>query len=132
MKYYIFKVKNSIGQTYYIVNNCYLGYVGIECGEKVWLRSLLEHNAKITRQYKLFAKGNVNNHSELHKIFCDNERFDKGRAIKLQKKFKLKLSKNKDWYKVVFPDPNCSASKLEKVNKKKIKQKIIDKLYFNE
>ena len=110
MKYYIFKVKDSANQNYYIINNMYLGYVGFDSNE---IRSILEWNAKIKRKYKLIASGNVlSGDSYLHRIFCDSKRFTLQQANDLIKQYKLEKSYSRKWYQVVNPDPNSSESKL--------------------
>lgn len=117
MKYYIFRVKDSVGQEYYVVNNTYLGYLMFDSNR---IRSILEynHSPKITRKYQSFAIGVVKNDSELHKLFCDNERLTKKEATEIAERFKLKLSKNKKWYEIVYPNKNSSATELREVRKR--------------
>lgn len=112
MKYYIFQVKNSIGQIYYIVNNQYLSYVGFDSCR---IRSLLEYHAKIKKKYKLFSVGNVARDYELHKIFCDDKRLTLKEVTDLTKIYKLKKSYSKKWYQIVYPKKNSSESTLAEI-----------------
>jgi hypothetical protein len=116
MKFYIFKVKPSVGRQYYVVNNCYLGYLGFDSDP---VRSILEYNAKVTLIYQLYASGTIKTglaaYDLFHNLFCTNARLSIQEARRLQYNHNLTLSKNKKWYKIVFPNPNSSEQELREV-----------------
>jgi hypothetical protein len=87
----------------------YIGYVGFDSN---FTRSKLEYNAGVKEQYQVFATGNVINDNELHRLNCDSARFDEETARQLAKYYGMKLSRNKLWYEVYFPNKNSSRSIL--------------------
>jgi hypothetical protein len=147
MKYYIFRVKDSLGQEYYIFNNMYIGYVGFDSNH---LRSRVEHNGltekelmqrieneeiltfdcrdRCKRQYQLFAEGYVYDHEiekEFHRMNCKSKRFSLYKAKKYAKIGNLKISKDKKWYEVYYPNKNSSESYLREIKSKNNKPKEI-------
>jgi hypothetical protein len=113
MKYYIFQVKDSVGKNYYVINNRWLGYLGFDGN---YFRATMETYIKPLRTYKLFASGAVKGDQELHQRFCDSERFNLKEAKSIARRFKLKLSRSKKWYEIVFPNPKSSESRLKEIN----------------
>ncbi len=114
MKYYIFQVKDSGGQNYYVINNVYLGYLGLDCNR---VRSILESGAKIQRKYKLIASGDVYlRERALHDLFSSDKRLTLTEANNLISNYKLKKSYSRRWYQIVFPNRNSSESKLAEVS----------------
>lgn len=116
MKYYIFKVLNSLGQEYFILNNKYIGYMGFDSNR---LRSILEYNNGVTKKYQLYASGIISDDEDLHKLNCESTRFSKEEIEALIKEYngEFKLSKDKSWYKVYYPNKNSSESYLKEIDK---------------
>lgn len=112
--YYIFKVTDSLGKEYYILNNRYIGYVGFDSDN---FRSLLESRAKITKTYKLFAKLKESSSEELHKLNCDSTRFSFKEITDLTNKYKdiVEYALDSTEYEVYFPNKNSSESYLKEV-----------------
>lgn len=125
MFYSIFKVRTNkpdIVPDYYVLNNRYIGYVGCDVAEKNTIRSILEHHAKVSTklQFQLFATANVANDTELHKLFCEGERFDLKSVRELGKKYNFKKTNDETWYKKYYPIKNCSLKLLKSVDGSRI------------
>ena len=106
MKYYIFKVTNNKGKTYYKLNNAYLGYIDFDSD---FSRSKLEHRKNIEEvSYQIFAEGEVEDDFDLHLINCASERFDLREAKKIAAKYALNISNDHRKYEVVSLDKNSS------------------------
>lgn len=123
MKYYIFKVTDSIKREYFIVNNVYIGYVGFDSN---WLRCILEYNGKVRVEpvkYNLYAQGEVPNGSPnerlLHKLFSGSERLAIEEVKTLCKTIpQLKKTTKKEYsvdYEIYYPQKNCSISYLREI-----------------
>lgn len=117
MKYYIFRVKDSLGQDYYILNNQYIGYLGIDCNV---IRSITEQNPE--RKYQLYAQSDYVEDNglidrELHKLNCASTRFTAKEVKALVKEIGVfKLYRGKEWYKEYFSSRNSSKCWLKEIN----------------
>ena len=118
MKYYILKVKDTLNQEYYILNNQYIGYVGFDSQE---IRSIVEHSKKAEQKYQLYAEsGYIADGSEcnqtLHELNCESTRFSHKEVRALMKDHPAFIrSKDRAWYKVYFPNRNSSTSYLQEI-----------------
>ena len=118
MKYYIFKVEDTLGQTYYILNNQFVGYVGFDANE---LRSITEHSQDVERKYQLFAQSDYladwsGHDRKLHEMNCDSKRFDENSVTELMLDHPVfSLSRDLTWYEVYFPSKNSSRSYLKEI-----------------
>lgn len=114
MRYYIFKVIDSTNDTYYVLNNQYIGYIGFD---SEIVRSTLEWGAKVKRNYQLYATSLETNDQNLHKLNCDSHRFNEAEIVKLVDDTKIfKLSTDKTLYKVYFPSRNSSECYLKEID----------------
>ena len=122
MKYYLFKVKDSTGNEYYVLNNQYISYVGFDSQR---VRSILEWNAGINpddNEYSVLAETNYIEEIHpveryLHQLNCDSTRFTKEEAEKLIKDVcQFYRSIDKTVYKIYYPDKNCSKCWLRENN----------------
>jgi len=117
MKYYIFRVKDSTGDEYYVLNNQYIGYIGFDSHT---LRSILEYRAKNYKKYVLYAEskmisGKVD--EKLHKLNCSSTRFTAEEINSLIKETGVfQLSKDKTTYSIYYPDKNSSLCYLKEIN----------------
>lgn len=131
MKYFVFKVRTNrpdIVPDYYIVNNMYVGYVGLDCSDKNTIRSILEHHAKVSikQQYQLIAStycssetGDKNN--TLHQLFCDGARFDEEVIDEIISKHGFtKLLTEDIWYEEYYPVRNCTFNLLKSTDNTRV------------
>jgi len=113
VKYYIFKVTNSVGETYYKLNNMYIGYIDFDSD---FTRAKLERLAKVEEIcYQVFASGEVESHEKLHRMFADSLRFNLKKAKEIAAKYALNISNDLRKYKVYQPDKNSSYVYLKEV-----------------
>jgi calcineurin-like phosphoesterase family protein len=120
MFYYIFRVKTNkpdIVPDYYILNNCYIGYIGHDSNS---LRHLLEYHAKIKNRYQLIAMGEVENDEELHKLNCDSERMDAKQINHIIEKYDFIEHDDDRLYIEYYPIKNCSKTLLKSVDNSRI------------
>jgi hypothetical protein len=122
VKYYLFKVNDSLGQEYYVLNNQFIGYIGFDSNDS---RRKEEHDKKIVynnTEYVLIAQTNyiekihpVENY--LHKLNCESTRFTKDEAEDLIKRV-CQFYRNPDAtiYLEYFPDKNSSECWLREKN----------------
>jgi hypothetical protein len=127
MKYYVFKVKDSLNGEYFVLNNQHIGYVGFDCQ---FIRSILEYNANIKRKYQCisvtdFIMDNCETDRILHKYNCESKRFNKKEIISIIKKYKFKKTNDKRWYEIYYPFENSSHSVLREIVENKNVAKII-------
>jgi hypothetical protein len=117
MKYYIFRVKDDLGQDYYILNNQYIGYLGIDTNV---VRSIMEQAPE--RKYQLYAQSDCVEDNglvdrELHKLNCASTRFTAKEVKALIKEMGVfKAYKGKEWYREYFPSRNSSKCWLREVD----------------
>lgn len=114
MRYYIFKVTDSTNDTYYILNNQYIGYIGFD---SEIVRSTLEWGAKVKRNYQLYATSAETNDQSLHDLNCDSHRFNELEIkdlIKLHNIFAL--SSDPTVYKIYHPNKNSSECYLKEID----------------
>ena len=127
MHYYLFKVKDNIGQEYYVINNQYIGYLGFDSNK---IRRILEWSKSgenLKHQYQLVAQtGWLNNGSEkdreCHKFFCNSTRFnDKeiAKFIKNNPDFEM-VNDDYTWYEEYYPDNNSSEFYLREIGGGKV------------
>jgi hypothetical protein len=131
MKYYLFKVNDSLGQEYYVLNNQYIGYIGCDFNH---VRSIIEHVKGLKyneTEYVLIAQTNyieeihpIENY--LHKLNCESTRFTKEEADELIKKIP-QFYRNPDntIYLEYLPNKNSSECWLREkgwAKKKKFKE----------
>ena len=118
MKYYVFKVRDSAGEEYYILNNQYIGYVGFDTN---FTRSKVEYEKKITKKYQLYAESyyfldNGADDQILHSLNCSSQRFNKKEIDQLLTDYYPFIkSRSRIWYRVYFPDRNSSVSYLRQI-----------------
>lgn len=123
MKYYLFRVKDSLGEEYYILNNQYIGYVGFDSEQ---IRSALEYQNKVTKKYQLFAESDYipdgsTIDTTLHRLNCASNRFTKEEAEQLVAgKAGFQRKKDRAWYRVYYPSRNSSASYLKEIGGAKV------------
>ena len=116
MKHYIFKVTNSVGETYYKLNNRYIGYIDFDSD---FTRAKLERLAKVEEiSYQVFASGEVENHTQLHRLFTESKRFGLFLAKKIAAAYALKISKDRRKYQVHQPSKNSSYVYLKEIGGK--------------
>jgi hypothetical protein len=118
MKYYIFKVTNNKGKTYYKLNNRYIGYIDFDSDQ--W-RAKMERlsNPPIEEvSYQVFASGEVENHTQLHRLFADSKRFGLFLAKKIAAAYALNISKDRRKYRVHQPSKNSSYVYLKEIGGK--------------
>ena len=139
MKYYLFKVRDSLGQEYYLLNNMYIGYIGFDSDN---MRSHAEyHGCRINdffikaknervvvleygtknqcyRTYQLFASGHVYGEQEqqFHKWNCESKRFTLDEAKEIVKDFELTFSEDDTLYEVYYLNRNSSECYLREIN----------------
>lgn len=100
MRYFIFKVHNSLNEKYYVLNNQYIGYIGFD-----------------SETYQLYATSSETDDRELHRLNCEDYRFTLDEIKTLRKRTKIfTLSKDKTWYKVYFPSRNSSECYLKEID----------------
>lgn len=131
MKYFIFKVRTNkpdIVPDYYIINNMYVGYVGLDCADQNTIRSILEYRAgvSIKQQYQLIASTYCSSvdgekNKTLHHLFCDGVRFDeKGIDEIIVKHGFTKLLTEDVWYKEYYPVKNCTFNLLKSLDNTRV------------
>jgi hypothetical protein len=109
MIYYIFEVTDSTGDTYFVINNRYIGYVGFDTD---FLRGMLEHNANVKRKYKKIAIISEDS-EELHDLFCASKRFTSLEISRLLERYKHHTFEDDIQYEVFYPNRNSSESYLK-------------------
>jgi len=109
--YYIFKVNDSLGQEYYVLNNQYIGYVGYY-GDHVI--NIIEGKKKL--KYQLYAKSVVTSSKRLHELNCEHKRLTKKFVDDLINEYDVfRFVDDSTWYKEYFPDKNSSESYLKEI-----------------
>lgn len=151
MKYYIFRVRDSLRQEYYIFNNQYIGYIDFDSQymrskaeyhgytEDQFTEALIDNGNMLTidyspknkckRKYQIFAEGEVLDHKierKFHKMNCNSERFTLRAAEKYVKEGGLTISDDETWYEVYYPSPNSSKCHLREVKSEENKLKTIE------
>ena len=117
MKYFIFKVTPSVGKSYYVLNNRYIGYVGFDSNH---IRSILEYHAGVKETYQVFAVSKETEDLTLHKDNCVSRRFTLTEIKQLILAIPVfTKSRDKTVYAVYYPNPNNSVFYLKEVGGKK-------------
>jgi hypothetical protein len=128
MKYYIFRVTDSIGQTYFVLNNFCLGYVGFDCNRN---RALTEYNSNITQvKYNLFAQAEIpqgtGSDKMLHDLFCKSTRFTSEEIESLYKSVPHFAKTTEEQYsinyEIYYPNTQSSHCYLKEIGGEKIIQ----------
>lgn len=132
IKYYIFKVKDAIGQIYYIVQNRYIGYIGFDSQHT---RSIIEYSVKSKTKakdkYFLIAVSDKES-SDLHKYFCENQRFTELEIKEIINKYFFTTINDPNPYLVYYPEKNCSKSWLRcERNGKEIRDGSLPRRFFS-
>jgi len=110
VRYFIFKVNNSLDEQYYILNNQYIGYVGFDS----------DSHRGIIESYQPYATSSETNDRELHRLNCESYRFTLEEIKTLRNQTKIfTLSKDKAWYQVYFPSRNSSECYLKEIHSDK-------------
>ena len=119
MLYYIFRVQANEGPDCYIINNKYVGYLG------VLLNFSDSHDSPTNRclkkKYQVFASGELsgNEHKDMRELMCAHDatgRHTLEEARNIAKQFKLKLSSDDTWYEVYYPNKNSTESYLREIS----------------
>ncbi len=109
-----------MGDSYYILNNQYIGYVGFDSDR---VRSLLEHSAGIKNKYQRWAESphiedNSTDDASLHLLNCASTRFNDKEVKDLIVRFKqFKRSRDKTLYTIHYPNRNSSVCYLKGTGK---------------
>lgn len=116
MKYYIFKVTNNTGESYYKLNNMYIGYIDFDSD---FTRAKLERLAKVEEiSYQVFASGEVESHEKLHRMFADTLRVNLKKAKAIAAAYALNISNDRRKYQVHQPSKNSSYVYLKEIGGK--------------
>lgn len=114
MKYYLFKVKDSLNQEYYILNNQYIGYIGFDSDN---VRARIENEAGLKynqTEYVLIAQTNYieeihPNEKQLHLLNCGSVRFNEEEKEKLIRDFpQFYRHPDQTVYLIYYPSSNSS------------------------
>jgi len=107
VRYFIFKVNNSLDEQYYILNNQYIGYIGLDG----------DSHRGIIESYQPYATSSETNDRELHRLNCESYRFTLEEIKTLRNRTKIfTLSKDKALYQVYFPNRNSSNCYLKEID----------------
>jgi hypothetical protein len=118
MKYYIFRVENSIGEIYYLLNNQFIGYIGFDSNRE---RAEIEYKTGVKNTYVLVGTANFNDIKDrkYHKLNCDSHRFTNEEYQKIKNDFTL--CSDPTIYEIYYPSPNSSVHYLREKGGKSTK-----------